>query len=75
MCPTVLPSTELRPTFSQVKAQYNNLVLQKLIKGIKPDVTAAIHQSIANNQKKKVQACVNYGLKNIQETAKQLGLE
>ena len=51
--------------FSQVKAQYKNLVLQKLVKGIKPDVTAAIHQSIANVQKEKVQACVNFGLKNI----------
>jgi transposase len=61
--------------FSQVKAHYKNLVLQKLVKGIRPDVVAAIHQSISSVAKEKVQACVNHGLKNIQQTAKQLGLE
>ena len=40
--------------FNLVKAEYKKLILQKLVKGIKPDVTATIHQSIANVQKKKV---------------------
>ncbi len=61
--------------FSLVKAEYKNLVLQKLVKGIKPDVVATIHQSISNVEKEKVQACVTHGLKNIHETAKQLSLE
>ena len=40
--------------FSQVKANYKNLVLQKLVKGIKPDVIPTIHQSISNVAKEKV---------------------
>jgi transposase len=40
--------------FNLVKAEYKKLILQKLVKGIKPDVTATIHQSIANVQKEKV---------------------
>ena len=61
--------------FNLVKAEYKKLILQKLVKGIKPDVTAAIHQSIANVQKKKVQACVTHGLNMIKRQAKELGLE
>ena len=44
--------------FDRVKAEYKKLILQKLVKGIRPDVVAVIHQSIANVQKEKVQACV-----------------
>ena len=40
--------------FNLVKAEYKKLILQKLVKGIKPDVTATIHQSIASVQKEKV---------------------
>ena len=61
--------------FARVKAEYKKLILQKLVKGIRPDVVAAIHQSIANVQKEKVQACVAHGLASIGRKAKELGLE
>ena len=61
--------------FNLVKAEYKKLILQKLVKGIKPDVLAAIHQSIGSVQKEKVQACVGHGLNNIKRKAKELGLE
>ena len=61
--------------FSQVKGEYKKLILQKLVKGIKPDVINDIHQSMKSVPKDKVQACVMFGLKNIQVQAKHLSLE
>ena len=65
------------PNFNGIE-NYFNLVKaenKKLVKGINPDVTAAIHQSIANVQKEKVQACVTHGLNIIKRQAKELSLE
>ena len=61
--------------FNLVKVEYKKLILQKLVKGIRHDVTAAIHLSIANVQKEKMQASVTHGLNMIKRQAKELGLE
>ena len=65
----------IEPCFNLIKAEYKRSILQKLVKGIKPDVITDIHQSIKSVQKEKVQACVGFGLKNISKKAKELSLE
>ena len=65
----------IEPCFNLIKAEYKSSILQKLVKGIKPDVITDIHQSIKGVQKEKVQACVGFGLKNISKKAKELSLE
>ena len=65
----------IEPCFNLIKGEYKKLILQKLVKDIKPDVINDIHQSIKNVSKEKVQACVMFGLKNILKKAKELSLE
>ncbi len=49
--------------FSLVKGQYKKLILQQLMKGIRPDSGKLILESIGLIQKEKVQKCVEQGLK------------
>ena len=51
--------------FSLVKAEYKRLLLQRLLKGIRPESAALVKESVSRVEKEKVQRCVGYGLKNI----------
>lgn len=44
--------------FSLVKAEYKKRILQQLMKGIRPDSSSLIKESIINIEKEKVQKCV-----------------
>ena len=61
--------------FGLVKSEYKKLILEKLVKGIKPNVISDIHQSIKSVQGEKVQACASHGLNNMLKQAKELSLE
>ena len=51
--------------FSLVKAQYKKLMLQQILKGIRPDSYQLVRESLAHVEKEKAQRCVGLGLKYI----------